>query len=142
MKFKHTASYVQKIKSCQITVNEWVTHWRGTNDTFTLHYGKSSRYIKREFTVATKKLKVEKELQQIKQKENQSTVSTAKRLASLFWYLIASTIDNLHYTINGYEIACIWNSKYYVHVHVHVCMIQTNVDFIIQKLIVFVSCWL
>ena len=62
---------------------------------------------------------------------NQSTVSTAKRLA----YLIASTIDTLH-TIYGYEIACIWNSKY----NVHVCMIQTNADFIFQKLIVFVSC--
>ena len=67
---------------------------------------------------------------------NQSTVSTAKRLASLFWYLIASTIDTLHNTINGYEIACIWNSKY----NVHVCIIQTNADFIFQKL-VFVSCW-
>ena len=66
---------------------------------------------------------------------NQSTVSTAKRLASLFWYLIASTIDTLHYTINGYAIACTWNSKY----NVHVCMIQTNADFIFQKLIVFVS---
>ena len=49
--------------------------------------------------------------------KNQSTVSTAKRLAS-----IASTIDNLHNTINGYEIACIWNSKY----NVHVCMIQSK----------------
>ena len=54
----------------------------------------------------------------------QSIVSTA----------IASTIDTLHNTINGYEIARIWNSKY----NVHVCMIQTN--FIFQKLIVFVSC--
>ena len=68
----------------------------------------------------------------------QSTVSTAKRFASFFWYLIASTIDTLHNTINGCEIACIWNSKY----NVHVCMIQTNADFIFQKLIVFVSCWL
>ena len=42
---------------------------------------------------------------------NQSTVSTAKRLASLFRYLIASTIDSLHNAINDYEIACIWNSK-------------------------------
>ena len=62
---------------------------------------------------------------------NQRTVSTAKRLASLFWYLIASTIDTLHKTINGYEIACIWNSKY----NVHVCVIQTSADFIFQKLI-------
>ena len=69
---------------------------------------------------------------------NQSTVSTAKRLGSLFWYLIASTIDTLHRTINGYENACIWDLKY----NVHVCMIQTNADFIFQKLIVFVSCWL
>ena len=62
-------------------------------------------------------------------KINQSTISTAKRLASLFWYLIASTIDTLH----------IWKiSKY----NVHVCMIQTNAEFIFQKLnIVFVSCW-
>ena len=67
---------------------------------------------------------------------NQSTVSTAMWLSSLFWHLIASTIDTLHNTINGYEIACIWNSKY----NVHVCMIQTNADFIFQKLTVFVSC--
>ena len=67
---------------------------------------------------------------------NQSTVSTAKRLASLFLYLIATTIDTLHKIINGYEIACIWYSKY----KVHVCMIQTNADSIFQKLIVFVSC--
>ena len=60
---------------------------------------------------------------------NQSTVSTAKRLASLFWYLIASTIDTLRNTINIYEIACIWISKY----NVHACMIQTNADFIISK---------
>ena len=66
-------------------------------------------------------------------KYNQSTVSTAKRLASF------DCLDNtLHNTINGYEIACIWNSKY----NEHVCMIQTNADFIFQKLIVFVSCWL
>ena len=65
---------------------------------------------------------------------NQSTVSTAKRLASLF--LITSTIDTLHNTINGYEIACIWKSEY----NVHLCMIQTIADFIFQKLIVFVSC--
>ena len=32
--------------------------------------------------------------------ENQSTFSTAKRLASFF----ASTMDTLHNTINGYEI--------------------------------------
>ena len=59
-------------------------------------------------------------------RKNQSTVSTAKRLACL---------DNN--IINGYESACtcIWNSKY----NVHVCMIQTNADFIFQKLIVFVS---
>ena len=61
---------------------------------------------------------------------NQRSVSTAKRLASLFWYLIASTIDTLHNTINGNKIWCIWNSKY----NVHVCMIQTNVDFVFQKL--------
>ena len=67
--------------------------------------------------------------------KKQSTVSTAKRLASLFWYLIASTIDTLHNTINGYEIACIWNSKYNVHVRV----IQTNADFIFQKLIGFID---
>ena len=65
---------------------------------------------------------------------NQSAFSTAKRLASLFWYLIASTIDTLNNTINVYEIACIWNSKY----NVHVCMIQKNADFIFQN----VSCWL
>ena len=64
---------------------------------------------------------------------NQSTVTTAKRLAFLFWYLIASKIDTLHNTVNVYEIACIWNSKY----NVHVCMIQTNADFICQKLIFF-----
>ena len=69
-----------------------------------------------------------------KQRINRSTVSTAKRLAPLFWYSIASTIDTLHYTINGYEIACIWNSRY----NVHVCKIQRNADFIFQKLIVFV----
>ena len=46
---------------------------------------------------------------------NQITVSTAKRLASLYWYLIASTIN---YTINGYEIACIWNSKYIMYMYV------------------------
>ena len=56
-----------------------------------------------------------------RKKINQSTVSTEKRLASLFWYLIASTIDTLQNTINGYEISCIWNSKY----NVNVCMIQT-----------------
>ena len=67
----------------------------------------------------------------IHNKMNQRTVSTAKRLASL-----ASPIDTLHNTINGYEIACIWNSRY----NVHVCMIQTNADLIFQKLIVFVSC--
>ena len=50
---------------------------------------------------------------------NQSTVSTAKRLASLFWYLIASTIDTLHNTLNGYEIACNLygtRSKMYIYV--------------------------
>ena len=67
--------------------------------------------------------------------KNQSTVSTAKRLASLLWYLIVSTIDNLHNTINGYDIACLWNSKY----SVHVCMIQTNADFIFHKLIVSIA---
>ena len=74
-------------------------------------------------------------VKETQQRNNQSTVSIAKRLASLFCYLIASTIDTLHNTINGYEIACTWNSKY----NVHVCMIQTNADFIFQKLIVFVS---
>ena len=49
--------------------------------------------------------------------------------------MIASTIDTLHNTINGYEIACIWNSKYNVHVRV----IQTNADFIFQKLIGFID---
>ena len=34
-------------------------------------------------------------------------------------------------TVNVYEIARIWNSKY----HVHVCMIQTNADFIFQNLL-------
>ena len=43
-------------------------------------------------------------------KKNQRTGNTAKGLAS-------------------YEIACIWNSKY----NVHVCMIQTNADFIFQQ---------
>ena len=62
---------------------------------------------------------------------NQSTFSTAKRLASLVWYLIASTIDTLNNTINVYEIACIWNSKY----NVHVCMIQINAYFIFQNLL-------
>ena len=62
---------------------------------------------------------------------HQSTC-TAKRLASL----IASKIDTLQNTINGYEIA--WNSTY----NVHVCMIQTNADFIFRKLTVFVSCLL
>ena len=47
------------------------------------------------------KLKVEKvEKNDIwiccEKKTNQSTVRTAKRLAALFWYLIASTIDTLH----------------------------------------------
>ena len=50
--------------------------------------------------------------------------------------LLSSTIDTLHNTINGYEIAWLRNSKQ----NVHVCMIQTNADFIFQKLIVFVSC--
>ena len=88
MKFKQTSSYVQKIKSCQITINEWVTHWRRTNDTLTLHYGKSSRYTTLEFTVATalESLKVENRTAADKAERNQSTVSTAKRLASLFWY--------------------------------------------------------
>ena len=73
------------------------------------------------------------------QGHNQSTVRAAKRLASLFWYFIAnSTIDTLHNTINGYEIACLRNSKY----NVHACMIQTNADFMFENLIVFISCWL
>ena len=62
---------------------------------------------------------------------NQGTDSTAKRLASLFWYLIASTIDTLHNTINGYELACIWNLKY----NVHVCMIQKNADLCFKNLL-------
>ena len=53
---------------------------------------------------------------------NQSTVSTAKRLASEILY--------------GYEIACIWNSKY----NEHVCMFQTNGDVIFKKFLAFVSC--
>ena len=36
----------------------------------------------------------------------------------MFWYLIASTIDTLQNTINGHEIACIWNSKYNVRMYV------------------------
>ena len=44
--------------------------------------------------------------------------------------------QSILYIINGYKIACIWNSKY----NVHVCMIQTNADVKFQKLIVFVSC--
>ena len=54
--------------------------------------------------------------QQPHQGINHSTVSTAKWLAFLFWY----SIDTLHNIINGYEIACIWNSEY----NVHACMIQ------------------
>ena len=56
----------------------------------------------------------------------QSTVSTEKD--SIIVLIFASTIDTLHNTINGYDIACTWHSKY--NVHVHVCMIQTNADFI------------
>ena len=43
---------------------------------------------------------------------NQSTVRTTKRVASM----IALTIVTLHNSINGADIACIWNSKYNVHV--------------------------
>ena len=73
---------------------------------------------------------------------NQCTVSTAKRLASLFWYLIASTIDALHNTINGYEIACKWNSKYNVHyvwselmliLYFKNCLFSFLVDFKLRK---------
>ena len=39
---------------------------------------------------------------------NQSTVSTAKRLASLSWYLIASTIDTLQNTINAWLCNCMY----------------------------------
>ena len=50
--------------------------------------------------------------------KNQSTVSTAKRQASLFSYLIALTNDTLHNTINGYEI---------LHVYVQCkCMYDAN----------------
>ena len=45
-------------------------------------------------------------------------------------HLIASTIDILHNN-NSFEIACIWNSKY----NEHVCMIQTNAEFIFQNLL-------
>ena len=62
--------------------------------------------------------------------KNQSIVSTAKRLASLFWYS-NDLLDTLHNTINGYEIACIWNSKY----KVHVCMIQTNAENLAKQLL-------
>ena len=58
-------------------------------------------------------------------KNNQSTVSSAKRLASFFGYLIPSTIDTLHNTINGYEIACT--------MYMTVCIIQTNADSLFQK---------
>ena len=64
----------------------------------------------------------------LSEKKSKCTVSTTKRLASLFLYLIVSTIIM---TINGYEIACIWNAKY----NVHVCMIETNADFMFQKLL-------
>ena len=37
-------------------------------------------------------------------KHNVVNQSTAKRLASMFWYLISSKIDTLHNTINGYGI--------------------------------------
>ena len=76
-------------------------------------------------------------------KSNQSTVSTAKRLASLFWYLIASTIDTLHTlhnTIHSYRIACMWNLKYKYEcscTSMYKQMLILN-----QKLIAFVSCWL
>ena len=39
---------------------------------------------------------------------NQSTVSTAKRLSSLFWYLIASTIDTLHNTIKSEQMLILY----------------------------------
>ena len=64
--------------------------------------------------------------------KNQSIVSTAKRFASLFWYS-NDFLDTLHNTtcINGYEIACIWNLKY----KVHVCMIQTNAENLAKQLL-------
>ena len=62
---------------------------------------------------------------------NQSTVSTEKRLVSLHRYLIASEIDTIHDTNNGYEITCLWKAKYNIRVY----MIQTNADFIFQKLV-------
>ena len=53
---------------------------------------------------------------------NQSTVSTAKRLASLFWYLIASTIDTLHNTINAW----LWNCMYMELEVQYTCMYDLN----------------
>ena len=53
---------------------------------------------------------------------NQSTVSTAKQLASLFWYLIASTIDTLHNTTNTV---------------IHVCMIQMLILYFKNLLFLF-----
>ena len=47
--------------------------------------------------------------------------------------MIVSKIDTIHNTDDGYEITCIWNLKYNVHVHIY--MIQTNVDIIFQKLV-------
>ena len=56
-------------------------------------------------------------------------------------YLIASEIDTIHDTNNGYEIICLWKAKYNIHVY----MIQTNADFMFSKtcsslkIIVFVT---
>ena len=58
-------------------------------------------------------------------KKNQKTVSTAKRLASLFWYLIASTIDTLQNTINAW----LWNCIYMELEVQYTCMFDPN------------SCW-
>ena len=69
---------------------------------------------------------------------NQRIVSTGKKLASLYSYFIASKIDSIQNTKDGYEITCIWNSKYNVIVY----MIQTNADFICQKHTGFFICWL
>ena len=71
-----------------------------------------------------------KHLLQVVNGRNQSTVSTEKRLESLHRYLIASEIDTIHDANNGYEITCLWKAKYNIHVY----MIQTNADFIFQKL--------
>ena len=69
---------------------------------------------------------------------NQSTVSTAKQLASLFWYLIASTFDTLHILsmamklhVYGTQVQC-------------TCIYDPNKCwfYISKKLTVLVSCCL